>query len=127
MSTRISSLLPVLLIAGCGESAPSNGPAPPPPTVAAKGEVVAAPPPKTLCAVGGVADFERLCDRDIVDGLLTIRHPDGGFRRFEIVTDGRGLIAADGAEPATVATVGNDMIEVSIAGDRYRLPATVER
>jgi hypothetical protein len=34
-------------------------------------------------------------------------------------------MAADGAEPANVRIVGPNLIEVSIGGDRYRLPATV--
>lgn len=125
MSMRIFSPLILLLVVSCGESETSNGPAPP--QVAGGGAAVDVVPPKTLCAFGENASFERLCDRELVEGILTIRHPDGGFRRFQIVTDGRGLIAADGAEPATVATVGTDMIEVKVAGDRYRLPAKVER
>ena len=42
-----------------------------------------------------------------------------------VTHDGRGVIAADGAEPAKVTVVGTDGIEVSIGGDRYRLPATI--
>jgi hypothetical protein len=80
------------------------------------------------CAVDGAAGFERTCivertaGRDI---LLTIRSPDGSFRRLVVTRDGRGVMAADGAEPAAVAIVGKDLIEVSIGGDRYRLPARV--
>jgi hypothetical protein len=57
--------------------------------------------------------------------LLVIHHPDGTFRRLEIVDDGRGLIAADGAEAARVVPLG-EMVEVTLADYRYLLPATVK-
>jgi uncharacterized membrane protein len=56
---------------------------------------------------------------------LTVRHPDGAFRRLAVATDGRGVVAADGAEPARVAVIDAATIEVAIGGDHYRLPATV--
>ena len=59
--------------------------------------------------------------------LLTVRHPDGGFRRLQVVKDGRGLIAADGADVATVTPLGPREVEVLLSGDRYRLPATVKQ
>ena len=126
MFTRISSFALALLLIGCGESEKSNGPAP---LVQQGGASVEAPvePPKTVCAVDGERDLTPVCDRELVDGLLTLRHPSGGFRRLQVVTDGRGVISADGAEPAKVATVGTSLIEVSVGEDRYRLPAVVER
>lgn len=57
--------------------------------------------------------------------VLTVRHPDGAFRRLLVTADGRGVVAADGAEPARVSVIGPDAIEVAIGADRYRLPATV--
>lgn len=57
--------------------------------------------------------------------VLTLRHPDGAFRRLLVTRDGRGVVAADGAEPATTTVLGRDTIEVAIGGERYRLPATV--
>lgn len=64
---------------------------------------------------------------DSPDGLvLTVRHPDGAFRRFLVTRDGRGVVSADGAEAAKVTVVGPDQIEVEVSGDRYRLPATVK-
>jgi len=36
------------------------------------------------------------------------------------------VVAADGADAASVKVVGADAIEVAIGGDRYRLPATVK-
>jgi len=78
------------------------------------------------CAVGDAADFERACIYELADnGTLTIRHPDGGFRRLTVTSDGRGVVAADGAAAAVVQVVGDNRIEVSVGEDRYRLPATV--
>ena len=82
------------------------------------------------CAAVGAAAFVRDCKverTDTPDGLtLTVRRPDGGFHRFLVVSDGRGVIAADGAEAAKVAVIGDGRIEVTIGGNRYRLPATVK-
>ncbi len=83
-----------------------------------------------LCAQGTAA-LARTCSVEQAStarGLvLTLRHPDGSFHRLLATRDGRGLIAADGAAPAKVAVVGPDLIEVTLAGDRYRLPATVKQ
>ncbi len=82
------------------------------------------------CAVSGFKTFSRTCtvERELsgTDLILTIRHDDGGFRRFKVMKDGSGLVAADGAEPAVLQTIGANQIEVQVAGDRYRLPATVK-
>ncbi len=81
------------------------------------------------CAVPGAESFSYACTIDRTqsqDGLfLTLRHPDGGFRRLLVTTDGRGVIAADGAEKAVVTILAPDLIEVAVGGARYRLPATV--
>jgi hypothetical protein len=55
--------------------------------------------------------------------ILVLGRQDAGYRRFRITTDGTGVVAADGAEPAVVSLIDNGMIEVAIADDRYRLPA----
>ncbi len=57
---------------------------------------------------------------------LTLRHPDGAFRRLIVATDGRGVLAADGAEPARVTILDDRTIEVAIGDDLYRLPATIQ-
>lgn len=60
-----------------------------------------------------------------VDGQdeLVVRHPDGGFRRFELGVPGRGLITAAGADQAEV-TNRDGLVEVRVGADRYRLPVS---
>ncbi|HEX8580020.1 MAG TPA: hypothetical protein VF655_10565 [Allosphingosinicella sp.] len=83
------------------------------------------------CAVGGAGAFEKVCALDRAqspEGLtLTIRAPNGSFRRLLVTSDGRGVIAADGVEQAKVTSLGTSGIEVAIGGDRYRLPATIRK
>lgn len=98
------------------------------PLLAACGGPPAARDERIECAVDGAAEFERVCLIERTAGrdlLLTVRSPSGSFRRLVATRDGRGVVAADGAEPATVTLVGEGLIEVAIGSDRYRLPATV--
>ena len=79
------------------------------------------------CALTGSTTFDSTCsvERVEVEGvsLLTVFHPDGGFRRFEQLADGSGLAAVAGADAVT-QTLSGDILEVSLAGNRYRFPAT---
>ncbi|MGE7207528.1 hypothetical protein ACQKJZ_17885 [Sphingomonas sp. NPDC019816] len=81
------------------------------------------------CALGGEQGFRRDCTVEQSAAgqavVLTLRHPDGGFRRLQVTQDGRGVAAADGALPARVSVQGDRQIEVAMGADRYRLPATV--
>jgi hypothetical protein len=85
---------------------------------------------RVACALGDEVEFTEKCDVERVQNggtrELVMRHPDGGFRRFEIVSDGRGLVAADGAEEAVVTPLSDGRIQLSVGSDRYRLPATVK-
>ena len=113
MSMRISSaFILVLTISGC-----SAGAEQPQATAGAQ---------RIECALGSAAEFADDClvERSDVENtrIVTVRHPDGGFRRFEQVADGRGLIIIDGAEEATLNFAGN-VLEVTVATDRYRFPA----
>lgn len=115
MSLRISSpCLLLLALAACGDGEDQRSPADPTNLIE--------------CAIGGVANFARDCEVERTRAyrtlFLTIHHPDGGFRRLEVLTDGRGVETADGAEPAQVSLAG-DGIEVKVGEDRYRLPARI--
>jgi hypothetical protein len=126
MSTRISSAVFLLLLGACGREQPANSLA----RVEAQAQADAAEDGRILCAQAG-ATLKRDCTLEQTQGqgslLLTVRHPDGAFHRLQVTTDGRGVIAADGAEVATVTVVGTDGIEVALGGERYRLPATIKR
>ncbi|MEA3015000.1 MAG: hypothetical protein QOD42_3545 [Sphingomonadales bacterium] len=113
-----------LLAAACGPAAPvaqpTNGAAAPPPGV---------PDNRIECRLAGAAAYERACSVTGADSprgrVLTLRKADGGFRRLLVTSDGRGIVAADGAERATVTALPDSRIEVEIGGDRFRLPAAV--
>jgi hypothetical protein len=105
------------LLAGCGSS--DN-----PERNIAAGDAV------LPCAMSGAQSFTPVCAYERAttkEGvMLTINHPDGGFRRFLVTTDGRGIVTADGAEQAIVNPLGTHEVEVAVGADRYRLPATVK-
>lgn len=117
---RISSAAALLFLSACGDStADPNAIAP---VSEDEGGIECAPP--------GNAEFARTCTLERTQGdeglILTVRQPDGGFHRLLVTTDGRGVVSADGAEPATVSVIADNRIEVAIGGARYRLPATVK-
>ncbi|WP_374942857.1 hypothetical protein [Sphingomonas sp.] len=128
MSTRISSrilLAPLIVLAGCGEVRTDQA------TLAqaeAQQRAEAEDDGRILCAQGS-GPFARTCTLERerrMEGLaLTLRRVDGSFRRLLVTRDGRGVIAADGAEPARVHIVDANRIDVALGDDRYRLPATV--
>jgi len=82
-----------------------------------------------LCAHGKGA-LQRTCTVEQTQSgrglILTLRHADGGFHRLLVTKDGRGVIAADGAEPAQVTIPDAGSIDVAIGDSRYRLPATIK-
>ena len=127
MSTRISSaVLLILLLAGCGRQSTDHATLA---QVEAKQRSDAESGGQIVCAQHGSADFARVCTVEREKGddglILTLRHPDGSFHRLLVTSDGRGVVAADGAEKAVVTITGQNSIEVALGGDRYRLPATV--
>ena len=103
MSTRISSLAIVLLLAACGEAKEEP----------AAGEQIA-------CALDGKDEFAEVCSVERKGSQVTVRRPDGGFRRFEISAAGQ-VGALDGAEPVTRTGLAGGMIELEVGDDRYRL------
>jgi hypothetical protein len=110
----------LLLLAGC-EIREENAPA-------AEATVAADDPDGIACALAGSDTFERVCKVERApegDTLfLVVRHPDGGFRRFEVLKDGHGLAIADGADEATLAVQG-EFLAATVASDRYLFPATI--
>jgi hypothetical protein len=85
---------------------------------------------KIECALAGSQSFQRTCTTEQIAGsegkILVIRHPDGGFRRFNILTDGRGLAPADGFDETKISLLSDGMIEVNSGDDKYRLPAQIK-
>ncbi|WP_070155454.1 hypothetical protein [Sphingobium phenoxybenzoativorans] len=107
MYSRISKTLLLLLLSAC--QADGSG--------KAEGEAIA-------CAIGAGSEMAPVCaverGHDEAGPLLTIRQPDGGFRRLRSVA---GVWdAADGAFAAVTADAGNGQMEVAVEGDRYLLP-----
>ncbi|QDZ07588.1 hypothetical protein FPZ24_08875 [Sphingomonas panacisoli] len=126
---RISSAgLPALLLAACSQQSADPGAMS---NAIDNAQAAAGGDERIECAAAaGSTAFARDCTVErtqSTEGLiLTVRRPDNGFHRLLVVTDGRGVIAADGAESAKVTVIGDGRIEVAIGGDRYRLPATVK-
>ena len=118
------------LLSACGKP-PAEKPAEP--ALEASNQATTPHPeaPKIACASPGAAEFAAVCTLDRTETpngvILTLRHPDGAFHRLQITRDGRGVIAADGAEPAKVTPIAANRIEVELGGARYRLPATVRQ
>lgn len=113
---RLPALAAALLLVSCS----SGG----------EGDAVAEADEDSLiaCAIGGASQLTRNCavERSVEDGalVLVIHHEDGGFRRLRVMTDGSGVISADGADAASIGVFDGE-IEVTVAGDRYILPATI--
>lgn len=110
------SLATFALLAACGDSGARE--------TASSDEGI-----RIACAIDGAASFEQACVLEREEGTggvgFTLRHPDGGFRRLRIAGDGRGVVAADGSEPARVTIMNDREVEIAIGANRYRLPARV--
>ena len=117
------ALLTLIALTGCDRS-PDNGDLA---EAEARGSRDAAENGRIECALEGAKLFDRTCTVDEMSGangtILVVGRANVGYRRLQITTDGRGVVSADGAEPAKVSIIGNNMIEVAIGHDRYRLPA----
>jgi glucose/arabinose dehydrogenase len=116
---RAAALL-LLALAACGDagSQPASKD-----TAAAAAEDAA----KTIpCALGTAAEFKPVCnvEETTADKQLywIVRHPDGGFRRFQMIDNGTRIATADGADEVAMTRDGGEFI-VSVGADRYRFPA----
>jgi len=127
MSMRISSIVALSLALTACENRPDNA-------VLAEAEERAAEQAgddgRIECAIDGASDFTRDCYTERLSGeggtTMIIRHPDGGFRRFNVLTDGRGMEAADGFDQARISIVEDGRILVSVGPDQYLLPARIK-
>ncbi len=126
-------IVPIILAASLSLVLSACGSDPEADLLAAEGETAeeAALQGKVECALAGSSEFNRNCNTERVSGaegqMLVVRHPDGGFRRFKILTDGRGLLPADGIDPDfKIKVLANGMIEVRSVDDTYRLPAAIK-
>ena len=121
MYSRIFSGVFLLLVSACNGASDEGGAETKRATTAADPSASA---PRIDCAIGG-GEYAPACTvaREEIDGaaVLTVRHPDGGFRLLRVTADGE-VTAADGAVPAAVSTGAAGATEVAIDGDRYRLP-----
>jgi hypothetical protein len=114
---RFSAIAVLVVLSGCGEAAPGEGPEAP-----AKAETV-------TCALDGSRDFATQCIVERGEGTIVVRHPDGKFRRLTISEDGQNLLAADGADQSQSARKTGDRgerWEVILGDDRYVIPAGVD-
>ena len=123
MTVRFLLAGALVLLAGC-DRAPDNAALA---EAEARGSRDAAANGRIECALEGAKLFDRTCTVEEMNGadgaILVVGKADVGYRRLQIATDGRGIISADGSQPATVTIIGNNMIEVAIGADHYRLPA----
>ena len=109
-----------LTLAACGQSKTSEQTSAP---TASNQQSSDAIDTRIPCAPEGAVDFTNTCTIERTGDTFAVHNPDGGFHRLVVTSDG-GVAAADGAEPAQVTIRGPDTIEVTIGGDRYRVPAT---
>jgi hypothetical protein len=109
MSLRIFSTAALLLLAACSKNAPD-------PVAEAK------PEDRVQCARGNVA-LATDCAVARDGNLFTVRHADGGFRRFEIDENG-DFGSADGAEDVSGSRLSDGSVDVRIGDAHYRFAPT---
>ena len=105
------TVLPLLLLGACTESAETGEPAPAP-----SGDTIA-------CAKGEPPAFDEECIVERIGDDVIVHHPDGSFRRLALDANGAGLVAADGAEISSQRIVDEWLI-LTVGGYSYRFPFT---
>src|SRR3546814_13004689 len=110
------ALMPLLLLSGCNASSDAES--------GQSGETELSG--RIDCALEGAPDFARNCTLDEMNGadgtVLVVGRADSGYRRLAIATAGRGVVAADGSEPAKGTVTGDGMIEAGGGKGRQARP-----
>ncbi len=125
MFLRISSALLVFLaLAACsskedaGGSSEGTG-------AAAGGAVGSGAAQSVACALAGGRSFTARCavESSTLDGktVITLLHPDGGFRRLIVLEGGKRYAAADGSDEVVIEANGAET-EVTLGDDHYLMP-----
>jgi hypothetical protein len=86
-----------------------------------RGEIPGEP---IACTIGGAGEFAQECKLERIGDDFVVHHPDGGFRRFALAPDGKGIVPADGADAAT-SKVAEGTVDVAVGQDRYRIPQSL--
>ena len=117
MFLRTSSGLLLLALAACSGKPNAGGPAAGGPDDPGTERIA--------CALADAKTFTSACviERSQQGGksVLTVTHPDGGFRRFEVLADGHSLATLDGADLVEVTANGKDT-EITVGDDHYLFP-----
>lgn len=91
---------------------------------ACSGEVSPEPEGQVIdCAIGVGVDMGPDCIGEQIAGgdIFVIHHPDGSFRRFEMLPDDAGIGIADGAGVLSQERDG-DRLLITVDDARYLLP-----
>jgi hypothetical protein len=105
---RIFSLVLLSVISGCSAQGGNV-------VAEAKGE------DRILCAIGD-AQLVDDCAIERTKDVVTVRHIDGSFRRFEIQADGT-IATADGADELVAKEMNDGATDVRIGDAHYRFAA----
>jgi hypothetical protein len=120
MFLRISSAAIVALaLAACSSGGDAGD------SVGTDGASAASAAQTVPCALAGSRSFTAQCglETSTSDGksIVTLRHPDGGFRRLIALDGGKRYAAADGSDEVVLEVNGAE-IEVTLGDDHYLLP-----
>ena len=140
MSLRISKSIPrfslaavaslALALPACSDTTVADGQDDGPTADSAQADNNVATADTIPCALNGATEMQTICKHSVIGSgdaaQLLLEGPEGDFRRFTILTDGRGLEPSDGAEPATIKLLDGGKIEVAVGDDIFVLPAKVK-
>lgn len=72
------------------------------------------------CALDGAPEFAKVCTLEHDGPQMIVHRPDGGFQRLEKI-DG-GVRPLDGADQGSGTVRPDGATELTVGGDRYRIP-----